>query len=176
MTGNGPFLAVDVPDDAGEGVLSLDGGDGHDVGETGVPKQVDANSLSLHVFLGVTQARADEGEALRQRLHHLAESAVVAGGDGDPELAAGRRPVLLEGPGGAVGLRVDGAGLRQQRHGAHHGGDGQGCKSSQECPVHFVLLFAGVMGQPTLPSEVACNELQHLFLLDDACEVVGNRR
>ena len=84
VPGDSTFLFVLVPDDAGEDVLPLRGGDDHHVGESGVAKQVEANDLPLFCNLVVRQRRADEGEALRQRLHHLAEGAVVAGGDGDP--------------------------------------------------------------------------------------------
>ena len=111
VAGDAAFRAVGVPDDASEGVPPFRSGNGYHVVDAGVAKQVEANDLRLLLNLAARKRRALEGEAVRQRFHHLPEGAIVAGGDGDPKLAAGRCPVLLEGPGGAVRLRLDDVGL-----------------------------------------------------------------
>ena len=66
--------------------------------EAGVAKQVEERTSCPSSTGNPGVVEADEGEAVRQRLLHLPEGAVVAGGDGDPELAAGRGPGPLEGP------------------------------------------------------------------------------
>ena len=115
---SGSFLTLDVLDDAREDVPPLCGGDGHAVGEAGFPQESEADGLPLYPDVGIGKAGADEVEPLRQIFGHLAEGAAIAGGDCDPDLAAGRRPVLLKGPGGTAGLRLHDIGLRQQRGGA----------------------------------------------------------
>ena len=149
------LLAVGVLDDAGEGVSSLHVRDRYRVGEAAVAQQVELDGLPFRRKLGVVKAGTDESEALRQRLDHLAEGAVVAGGDGDPQLTPGSCPDLLEGPAGAVRLRIHRAGLRQQHRDAHHGGHGHRCNCTQRGPEQFALLFADVDRQPVTPQSSA---------------------
>ncbi len=111
--------------------MALPGWSGDHIGKTVAADEGEKHGLPGHTHLELVKAGADEGESLRQRLLHLAEPAEVPRGDGYLDLTAGGGPVSREGSGSAVRLRLDGAGLGQQRRDAHRGDDGQrgnGCQ------------------------------------------------